>query len=70
MKISWGAIITFISLLIITVSALVGIFTILNILFTLPLLADVVLTAIPNYWYSRYSNCHRHIPICTSNLYS
>ena len=46
MKISWGAIITFISLLIITVSALVGIFTILNILFTLPLLVDVVLTAI------------------------
>lgn len=46
MKISWGAIITFISLLIITISALVGIFTILNILFTLPLLADVVLTAI------------------------
>lgn len=46
MKISWGAIITFISLLIITVSALVGIFTILNILFTFPLLADVVLTAI------------------------
>lgn len=46
MKISWGAIITFISLLIITVSALVGIFTILNILFTLSLLADVVLTAI------------------------
>ena len=46
MKISWGAIITFISLLIITVSALVGIFTILNILFTLPLLVDIVLTAI------------------------
>ena len=46
MKISWGAIITFISLLIITVSALVGIFTILNILFTFPLLVDVVLTAI------------------------
>ena len=46
MKISWGTIITFISLLIITVSALVGIFTILNILFTLPLLVDVVLTAI------------------------
>lgn len=46
MKISWGAIITFISLLFITVSALVGIFTILNILFTLPLIVDVVLTAI------------------------
>ena len=46
MKISWGSIITFISLLIITVSALVGIFTILNILFTFPLLVDVVLTAI------------------------
>jgi len=46
MKISWGAVITFISLLIITVSALVGIFTILNILFSLPLLVNVVLTAI------------------------
>lgn len=46
MKISWGAVITFISLLIITVSALVGIFTILNILFTFPLVVNVVLTAI------------------------
>lgn len=34
------------SLLIIIVSALVGIFTILNLLFTLPLFVDIVLTAI------------------------
>ncbi len=46
MKISWSAIITFISLLIITISALVGIFTIFNILFSFPLLINVVLTAI------------------------